>query len=389
MSKLPAAEWTQRDDLAALVAALGADSVRWVGGAVRDTLLGTPVSDVDAATLHRPDAVMDLLAKANIRAVPTGIEHGTITAVLPNGAVEITTLRRDVSTDGRRATVAYADDWREDAERRDFTINALYAEPATLEISDYFGGLADLEAHRVRFIGDARERIREDHLRILRYYRFQARFGSELDVEAEEACAELAPTLKGLSRERVAMELLNLLALPDPAATVARMEARGVLAVILPETTDSGVAALEGLVAEEARQDVPPAALRRLAALLPADPEVADQVAARLRLSAAQRKRLVAAADRGGETVDARALAYRLGREAAIDRLLLRGEEMASLVGWDIPHLPLKGGEIVARGISAGPEVARILKDIERLWVAEGFPDRQRIEAMLAEKLAR
>ena len=389
MSKLPAAEWTQRDDLAALVAALGADSVRWVGGAVRDTLLGTPVSDVDAATLHRPDAVMDLLAKANIRAVPTGIEHGTITAVLPNGAVEITTLRRDVSTDGRRATVAYADDWREDAERRDFTINALYAEPATLEISDYFGGLADLEAHRVRFIGDARERIREDHLRILRYYRFQARFGSELDAEAEEACAELALTLKGLSRERVAMELLNLLGLPDPAATVARMEARGVLAVILPETTTSGVAALEELVAEEARQDVPPAALRRLAALLPADPEVADQVAARLRLSAAQRKRLVAAADRGGETVDARALAYRLGREAAIDRLLLRGEEMASLVGWDIPHLPLKGGEIVARGISAGPEVARILKDIERLWVAEGFPDRQRIEAMLAEKLAR
>ena len=389
MSKLPAAEWTQRDDLAALVAALGADSVRWVGGAVRDTLLGTPVSDVDAATLHRPDAVMDLLAKANIRAVPTGIEHGTITAVLPNGAVEITTVRRDVSTDGRRATVAYADDWREDAERRDFTINALYAEPATLEISDYFGGLADLEAHRIRFIGDARERIREDHLRILRYYRFQARFGSELDAEAEEACAELAPTLKGLSRERVAMELLNLLALPDPAATVARMEARGVLAVILPETTTSGVAALEELVAEEARQDVPPAALRRLAALLPADPEVADQVAARLRLSAAQRKRLVAAADRGGETVDARALAYRLGREAAIDRLLLRGEEMASLVGWDIPHLPLKGGEIVARGVSAGPEVARILKDIERLWVAEGFPDRQRIEAMLAEKLAR
>ena len=389
MSKLPAAEWTQRDDLAALVAALGADSVRWVGGAVRDTLLGTPVSEVDAATLHRPDAVMDLLAKANIRAVPTGIEHGTVTAVLPNGAVEITTLRRDVSTDGRRATVAYADDWREDAERRDFTINALYAEPATLEISDYFGGLADLEAHRVRFIGDPRERIREDHLRILRYYRFQARFGSELDAEAEEACAELAPTLKGLSRERVAMELFNLLALPDPARTVARMEARGVLAVILPETTDSGVAALEGLVAEEARQDVPPAALRRLAALLPADPEVADQVAARLRLSAAQRKRLVAAADRGGETVDARALAYRLGREAAIDRLLLRGEEMASLVGWDIPHLPLKGGEVVARGISAGPEVARILKDIERLWVAEGFPDRQRIEAMLAEKLAR
>ena len=389
MSTLPAADWTQREDLAALVVALGAGSIRWVGGAVRDTLLGTPVSDVDAATVHRPEAVMDLLAKANIRAVPTGIDHGTVTAVLPSGPVEITTLRRDVSTDGRRATVAYADDWREDAERRDFTINALYADPATLEIFDYFGGLADLEAQRIRFIGDARERIREDHLRILRYYRFQARFGGELDAEAEEACAELAPTLKGLSRERVAMELLNLLALPDPGPTVARMDARGVLPVILPEASASGIAALHALVAEEARQEVPPAALRRLAALLPPDREVADQVAARLRLSAAQRKRLVSAADRGDETADARALTYRLGREVAIDRLLLQGASVSPVRSWEIPALPLKGGEIVARGISAGPEVARILKEIERRWVAEGFPDRARVEAMLAEQLGR
>jgi len=382
---LPRVAWTARDDLAALVAALGADQVRWVGGAVRDTLLGDPVKDIDAATPHAPDAVLALLATAGIRAVPTGIDHGTVTAILPGGPVDVTTLRRDVSTDGRRATVAFTTDWREDAARRDFTLNALYADPQTLEIFDYFGGLADLEARRVRFIGDARERIREDHLRILRYYRFQARFGSALDAEAEDACAELAPTLKGLSRERVAMELLNLLALPDPAPTVARMEARGVLPVVLPE---AGVRGLVALIGEEARQSVAPDPLRRLAALLPPDPRTVDQVAARLRLSAAQRKRLVTAAARDGDPGDAHALAYRLGRDEAIDRLLLAGADTAPLAGWDIPVFPLKGGEIVARGVSAGPEVARILRQVEDRWVAEGFPSRERVLEFLDEILS-
>jgi poly(A) polymerase len=285
--------------------------------------------------------------------------------------------------------VAFASDWREDAARRDFTINALYAHPRTLEVFDWFGGLADLEAHRVRFIGDARDRIREDHLRILRYYRFQARFDGELDAEAEEACAELAPMLKGLSRERVAMELLNLLALPDPAPTVARMEERGVLAVVLPEAGDRGVAALDALVGEERRQSIAPDPLRRLAALLPADPRVAEQVAARLRLSAAQRKRLITAAAREAKPGDARALAYRLGREEAVDRMLLAGADVASLAGWDIPALPLKGGEIVARGVSAGPEVARILREVEDRWIAEGFPDADRVSALLEARLPR
>ena len=389
MSTLPPADWTQREDLAALVDALGADNVRWVGGAVRDTLLGKPVSDVDAATVHRPEAVIELLGKAGIRAIPTGIDHGTVTAVLPGGPVEITTLRRDVSTDGRRATVSYSDDWREDAGRRDFTINALYAHPRTLEVFDYFGGLEDLETHRIRFIGDARERIREDHLRILRYYRFQARFGSELDAEAEEACAELAPMLKGLSRERVAMELLNLLGLADPLPTVRRMNHRGVLAVILPEVTGSGIESLRALTAAEASQEVPPNALRRLAALIPSDPDIAEQVAARLRLSAAQRKRLIAAACRSDEPGDPRALAYRLGREGAIDRLLLAGADLSPLADWEVPQFPLKGGEIVARGITAGPEVARILREIEERWVAEGFPDRARVLALLGKRLSR
>ena len=388
MTTLPAADWTKRDDLTALVAALGADQVRWVGGAVRDTLLGDPVKDIDAATPHEPDAVLALLGKAGIRAVPTGIEHGTVTAILPGGPVEVTTLRRDVSTDGRRATVAFATGWREDAARRDFTINALYAHPDTLEIDDWFDGLADLDARRVRFIGDARQRIREDHLRILRYYRFQARFGSALDSEAEEACAELAPTLKGLSRERVAMELLTLLALPDPSPTVARMEARGVLPVILPEAGAAGVTALEHLVGEEKRQGTAPDALRRLAALLPADARAVEQVAARLRLSAAQRKRLVTTAARDGTPGDPRALAYRLGREEAVDRLLLAGASVAPLAGWDIPVFPIKGGAIVARGVSAGPEVARILREVEDRWVAEGFPGTERATALLDERLA-
>ena len=388
MPDLAAADWPKRAGLAALTEALGADTIRWVGGAVRDTLLGVDVQDVDCATLHTPDEVIDLCKQAGIRTVPTGIEHGTVTAVLKDGPVEITTLRRDVSTDGRRATVAFATEWRDDAARRDFTINALYAHPETLEIADYFGGLDDLAERRVRFIGDPRERIEEDHLRILRYYRFQARFGAELDIEAEEACAALAETLKGLSRERIAMELLGLLALPDPGATVERMHDRAVLRVILPETCLRFVEQLRELIAREAKQGFAPDPVRRLAALLPTSTDVAEIVAARLRLSKAQRARLISAADRSKEDATGiRALAYRHTSEFAIDRLLLLGEDARPLGGWEPPIFPLKGGAIVARGVEAGPDVARILKTIERRWVAEGFPGEERVEQMLAEEL--
>ena len=388
MAELPEAEWTRRPELARLAAALGAGNVRWVGGAVRDTLLRAPVKDVDAATPLRPEAVIERLEAAGIRTIPTGIDHGTVTAILPGGNVELTTLRKDVSTDGRRATVAFADDWREDAARRDFTINALYADPATGEVFDYFGGLDDLAAGRVRFIGDARERIREDHLRILRYFRFQARFGAELDPEAEAACADLAPTLKGLSRERVGWELLHLLALPDPAATVARMRALGVLAVVLPECGAREVEALRALAAAERAAGVAPDALRRLAALLPADPPLAERVAARLRLSKSQRDRLACAAAREpGDAEQPRALAYREGKACASDRLLLGGADLAPLADWEVPVLPLKGGEIVARGIAAGPEVARLLQAVERRWIEEGFPGRARVEQLLGDEL--
>lgn len=387
MTKLPQAPWTTREDLRSLVTALGPGTARYVGGAVRDTLLGIDVKDIDLATTLRPQDVIARLDAAQIRSVPTGIDHGTVTALLPGGPVEITTLRHDISTDGRRATVAFADDWREDAARRDFTINALYAAPETGEILDFFGGLDDLAQRHVRFIGDAHQRIREDHLRILRYFRFQARFGSlPADAASEGACRELAATLKGLSRERIAMELLNLLSLPDPAPTVERMAELGVLAVVLPE---ADATALARLIAAEQAQGVSPDPLRRLAALLPADPPAAEQVAARLRLSTAQKKRLAIAAGRvsPGHGEEARALAYHLGTEAALDRLLITGQSIAPLANWQPPKLPLKGGDIVTRGIAAGPEVARILREVERRWITEGFPSELRVRELLDEVL--
>ncbi|WP_288416684.1 CCA tRNA nucleotidyltransferase [uncultured Novosphingobium sp.] len=383
MAELPSVDWTRREDLRALFAELGDGNGRYVGGAVRDTLLGLPVKDIDVATPLHPAEVIARLDQAGIRNIPTGIEHGTVTALLAGGPVEITTLRHDVSTDGRRATVAFATDWREDAARRDFTINALYADPVTLAISDWFGGLDDLAARRVRFIGDARQRIREDHLRILRYFRFQARFGSDpADAEAEEACAELASTLKGLSRERIGMEMMNLLSLPQPAPTIARMAELGVLSQILPEAQPETLA---DLVVQEQTQGVAPDPLRRLAALLPPDRSLAEHIASRFRLSSAQKKRLALAAARSDEPDDARALAYRLGPSEALDRLLLAGQSIAPLDNWEVPVFPLKGGEIVARGIDAGPQVARTLRALEDRWIAEGFPPRERVLAMLDE----
>ena len=385
---LPPAEWTRRDGLALLTRALGAENVRWVGGAVRDTLLRLEVADIDCAARLRPESVIDRCREAGIRVVPTGIDHGTVTAILADGPVEVTTLRRDVATDGRRATVAYATDWQEDAARRDFTINALYVHPETLAISDYFGGLADLAGRRVRFIGDAETRIREDHLRILRFFRFQARFGDTPDAEALAACAALAPTLKGLSRERISGELLGILALPDPCATVRMMADAGVLREVLPEARQREQDVLGRLIPAESQAGIDPDPIRRLAALIPAIPTVAEAVAARLRLSKAQRARLVCDAERTPQDgADPRALAYREGMACARDRLLLAGQSLAPLEGWDIPRFPIGGGIIVERGVAAGPQVARIMQTLELRWIAEGFPPRERVERMLEDEL--
>ena len=387
--KLPDAPWRTRPGMAALIDALGGgERTRFVGGAIRDTLLGLPVSDVDVATRLEPAEVIERLRAARIKAVPTGIAHGTVTAVSAGTPVEVTTLRRDVSTDGRHATVAFTDDWMEDAARRDFTINALYADPESGKVQDYFGGLTDLDRRLVRFIGDPLTRIAEDHLRILRFFRFHARFGrDEPDQAGLEACVARANDLMALSRERIAEELLKLLALADPAPTVRLMVERGILRPVLPEIDGPGVAELERLVVRERAAEASPEALRRLAALLPPDAELSASIAARLRLSNRAAKRLVTAAERREDDADrSLELAYRVGSEEAVDRLLL-GRGDPALVGtvrhWTKPRFPLSGGELIAMGLEPGPLVARTMQAVERAWIEGGFEgDKQVVRAL-------
>lgn len=385
MTALPDAPWRSRPGMDRLLAALDAKggATRYVGGCVRDALLGLEQSDVDLATRLTPDEVVKKLEAARIKAVPTGIAHGTITAVSAGTPVEVTTLRRDVSTDGRRATVAFTDDWRADAARRDFTINALSADPLSGEVYDYFDGLADLEARRVRFIGDPLQRIAEDHLRILRFFRFHARFGAGApDADGLEACVVRANDLMALSRERIADELLKLLALPDPGPTVRLMIDRGIFRPVLPEIEKAD--RLDALVAAERAAGIGPAAIRRLAALLPVDPQVAASVGARLRLSNKLAARLVAAA---GTALDAPApLAYRIGAAEAADRILLHGRptpELAGLESWRRPHMPVGGGDLIGMGLTAGPVVAKTMQALEEEWIAAGFPaDAAAVRAM-------
>jgi poly(A) polymerase len=381
---LPDAPWRQHPGLIHILS-LMADaglSVRIVGGAVRDALAGVAVTDVDLATPALPAEVTHILSAGGIKVVPTGIKHGTLTLIAGGKPYEITTLRRDVATDGRRATVAFSTDWHEDAARRDFTINALYADPDTGAIQDYFGGCGDLVAGCVRFIGDAATRIAEDHLRILRYYRFAARFGhGPVDAASHDAVIAARASLRTLSRERVADELMKLLALPDPAPTLAMMGRDGVLAEILPEAGSDGAVRVASLVAAEmaaaARRD--PA--RRLAALLASDAVMAAKAAARLKLSNRLRKRIAAALAVGPLPSDRSAVqqaAYRCGLEAVEDALLIGDDPagFAMLKGWTVPRFPLRGADVLARGVSAGPSVARMLKTIEDKWIAAGFPDR-------------
>ena len=389
--KLDAARWRGRRGVARILDALGADEglTRYVGGAVRDELLRIPVNDIDFATRLRPDDVVARLEAAHIKAVPTGIAHGTITAVADGQPAEITPLRADVSTDGRRATVAFSDDWQADAARRDFTINALYADPQSGEIFDYFGGLDDIHARRVRFIGDPFQRIAEDHLRILRFFRFHARFGEgEPDPAALDACTLRANDLMALSRERIADETVKTLGLPDPVATVALMVERGIFVPVLPEITDA--ARLAALVADEAAANIAPDAIRRLASLLPPDPAIADKVAARLKLSKKARKRLAAAVD-PDLSANPRALAYWAGAETAIDRLLLarRLADAAAIADWPVPRLPISGGKLIKLGMREGPAVASTLTAIDRRWVAAGFPDGTAFDTLVAEEVAR
>jgi poly(A) polymerase len=368
--------WADRTDLIALAERLEA---RFVGGAVRDSLLGHAVADIDLATPLSPETVIERVRECGFKPVPTGIAHGTITAVLPDGPVEVTTLRRDVSTDGRHAVVAFTDDWREDAARRDFTMNALYADPATGRMFDYFGGLDDLKAGRVRFIGDPLQRIAEDHLRILRFFRFHARFGQAVDEAGLAACTQRANDLMALSRERIAAELLKLLVAARAVPVIALMVKHGIFRAVIPEIDAEGAERLAQLAERERTQGIAPDAIRRLAALIP--PPSAEAVGARLKLSNLDRKRLIAATAGPGEE-GPRALAYRVGVGGAIDRLLLAGEPVEPIRDWTPPTLPLTGGALVARGIGKGPEVARLLRQIETRWIAEDFPDEARVGAL-------
>lgn len=370
---------------------------RFVGGCVRDAVLDVEAEDVDIATPLPPDEVMRRLKADGIRVVPTGIKHGTVTAVCDGTPFEITTLRRDVESFGRHARVEFTDDWLEDARRRDFTFNALSLS-AEGELYDPFDGLADLSAGRVVFVGDARERIREDVLRILRYFRFHARFGrGDPDPDAIAACAEYARLLPTLSGERVREELLRLLA-NDRAVQVWRlMLERGIVTHLLPWATDvDRLAALDRLEWMVGEADI----MARLAALLPPSGEAAQALAERLRLSNAQRERLLALADPPLDIhadltqTERRAALQKLGPEIYRDLLMLNAatnkvpsveilEPLAEAAAWWHIPFPLKGQDVLDRGVPPGPDVGRLVSEVEGWWTSRDFrPDR---DACLAE----
>jgi poly(A) polymerase len=374
--------------------AVGGIEARFVGGCVRDALLEVETGDLDLATPARPDSVMTALAAAGIKALPTGLAHGTLTAVIKPRSFEITTLRRDVETDGRHAVVAFDADWADDAARRDFTINAIYLSPDG-KLLDPVGGRADLAAHRVRFVGDPATRIAEDVLRILRYYRFEARFGGGAgEPAARAACRAAVGMLPRLSAERVWRELKGLLAVPDPIRAVTMMRDDGVLAAILPEATR--IDRLEKLVPLSSDP------LLRLAALVDADVEDAARIVERLRLSNAEQHRIAGLVKpwllASDTDVRAQRLSlYRLGREVFCDLAALLAAEgqvtRQKLYGmrrlaktWPVPVFPLGGDDVTALGIAPGPRVGRLLTAVRRWWEEGDFAaDRAACLARLRE----
>jgi poly(A) polymerase len=379
------------DALSRLVEALdgAADGARYIGGWVRDTLLGLDPQDIDVATRLAPQEAERRARAAGLNSwsSASGIAHGTIGVVVGGKTIEVTTLRRDVATDGRHATVVFTEDWREDAARRDFTINALSADPLTGEVHDYFDGLSDLTEGRVRFIGVPEERIAEDHLRILRFFRFHARFGKgEPDAASYAACVARAKDLMALSRERIAAELFKLLAVPDPVSTVRAMLTGGLFAPVLPEIVEAD--RLAALVVAEVTAGIAPDGLRRLAALIPKDADIAEKIGARLKLSKAERKRLVLAAR--PIVTSPEELVYSIGSASAVDSLLLQGDAERTRIAahWQAPRFPLSGGDLIALGLTPGPIVAATLQQIEKQWVKDGFPDREILDRMAQDAVS-
>jgi poly(A) polymerase len=381
VGKIEAPAWMADARTQRLFAALNAAGIaaRFVGGCVRNSVLGTGADDLDLAVDKPPETVMGALEAAGIKVVPTGLKHGTLTAIADGRVFELTTLRRDVETDGRRAVVAFTDDWLEDASRRDFTINALYADlDGTLY--DPFDGRGDLAAGRVRFIGDPDTRIAEDRLRVLRFFRFHAWYGRPpLDGPSYQACARNASSLGGLSGERVRKELLRTLEAPAAPDALEAMREAGVLDRWLPEY--GGVERLRALIAREDEPD----GLRRLSAILPTNADAAV-IAKRLKLSTQQAVRLAVMLagepdiDIAGGPHAWRVGIYRLGNGLYIDRLLLAtdapGDWCAALRMariWTAPELPVSGGDALKLGLRPGPRVGTLLEDVERWWIDGDF----------------
>ncbi|MDV7338421.1 CCA tRNA nucleotidyltransferase [Terasakiella sp. A23] len=365
----------------------GGAEPRFVGGCVRDSLCGRTVHDIDIATTSLPEITLSLLEGQGIKAIPTGIEHGTITAVCEGRTFEITTLRSDVSTDGRRATVAFSDDWLEDAKRRDFTFNAMSVD-INGDIYDPFDGVKDLRLGIVRFVGDAESRIREDYLRLLRFFRFTAFYGKGSPGRATlQVCSDLADGLDGLSGERISQEMLRLLAAPNPAKWVRLMVRGGILSHLISDAEDSH--ALEMMCAFEDKPD----ALRRLAILLPETPGAVEEVVKRWHLSNKQKDRLMAARANKENLIptqpleELRAFLYRYGAICARDQLFIYWAEkqfsgigpaeqavLSTIDAWEENPVkfPIKGQDLIEQGAVAGPELGQQLKQIENWWCEGG-----------------
>ena len=385
-------DWMTSDGVRAIFKALPKGSTRFVGGCVRNAIMSEPIGDVDLATQLEPKDVQKRLDAAGIKTVPTGIEHGTVTAVFEGMPYEITSLRKDVETDGRRAVIAFTEDWAEDAIRRDFTVNALYADQSG-QIYDPTGrGLSDIEDRRFVFVGNGEARVREDYLRILRYFRFIARYVGDrkIDAAALKACRENRAGLKTLSAERVWSEIKKILSAPNPSRTVQIMLTNDILPVILPESSNAeGLALMEAL---ENRFDIAPDPLLRLMAMSGRDEFAMSGLAKRLRLSNTEKTRMlswagnqVAFSPHMKETTFKQGI-YASTPQTAYDRMMVRaaGEGDPIMAGewvrqaryardWPIPEFPLKGRDLKHAGIKDGPEMGKILRALKELWIRSGF----------------
>jgi poly(A) polymerase len=361
-------------------------SARFVGGCVRNALLGEPVSDVDIATQLTPDRVEQAMRGAGMAVHPTGIEHGTLTVVADHQPFEITTLRRDVETDGRRATVAFTEDWAEDAQRRDFRMNALYASSDGEVFDPTGGGLEDIAQRRIVFVGDAETRIREDYLRILRFFRFYAWYGRDgLDAAGLAACAKLKAGLAGISPERIWMETKKLLAAYDPLPAMQAMQASGVFAELFPQA--KGLDLLERLVAVERRESLAPDPMIRFLSLFWKDARAVHAVANHLRMSNEERQRLNWAAKddtpirSNMPPEEMRRALYIIGAGVFRDRVLLQwaldGGAWAGLYAdagkWTRPVMSVTGDDLLARGVTEGPAIGETLRKLEAAWMESDF----------------